>query len=92
MTYTIGSYLATHLSQIGLKHHFAVAGDYFGRSRTAVPGERQQRGRRAWLKRMATANKSRRQQCQISHPLAYRARLCRAEGPDGSIHPHHRPA
>jgi hypothetical protein len=60
MTYTIGSYLATHLSQIGLKHHFAVAGDYFGRSRTAVPGERQQRGRRAWLKRMATANKSRR--------------------------------
>jgi transposase len=32
------------------------------------------------------------QQCQISHPLAYRARLCRAEGPDGSVHPHHRPA
>jgi pyruvate decarboxylase len=26
--YTIGSYLATRLSQIGLKHHFAVAGDY----------------------------------------------------------------
>lgn len=28
MTYTVGSYLATRLSQIGLKHHFAVAGDY----------------------------------------------------------------
>ena len=25
---TIGSYLATRLEQIGLKHHFAVAGDY----------------------------------------------------------------
>jgi len=25
---TIGSYLATRLSQVGLKHHFAVAGDY----------------------------------------------------------------
>jgi indolepyruvate decarboxylase len=28
MTYTIGSYLAARFSQIGLKHHFAVAGDY----------------------------------------------------------------
>jgi pyruvate decarboxylase len=28
MTYTVGSYLATRLSQIGLEHHFAVAGDY----------------------------------------------------------------
>jgi pyruvate decarboxylase len=28
LTYTVGSYLATRLSQIGLKHHFAVAGDY----------------------------------------------------------------
>jgi indolepyruvate decarboxylase len=28
MTYTVGSYLAARLSQIGLKHHFAVAGDY----------------------------------------------------------------
>ncbi|HTO64477.1 MAG TPA: thiamine pyrophosphate-dependent enzyme [Bradyrhizobium sp.] len=28
MTYTIGSYLAERLSQIGLKHHFAVAGDF----------------------------------------------------------------
>ncbi|HTU43823.1 MAG TPA: thiamine pyrophosphate-binding protein [Bryobacteraceae bacterium] len=28
MTYTVGSYLATRLSQIGLKHHFAVVGDY----------------------------------------------------------------
>ncbi|MBV8177755.1 MAG: indolepyruvate decarboxylase, partial [Mycobacterium sp.] len=28
MTYTVGTYLATRLSQIGLKHHFAVAGDY----------------------------------------------------------------
>jgi pyruvate decarboxylase len=28
MTYTVGSYLASRLSQIGLKHHFAVAGDY----------------------------------------------------------------
>jgi pyruvate decarboxylase len=27
-TVTIGSYLATRLEQIGLKHHFAVAGDY----------------------------------------------------------------
>ncbi|MBC7787792.1 MAG: alpha-keto acid decarboxylase family protein [Methylophilaceae bacterium] len=27
-TYTVGSYLATRLSQIGLKHHFVVAGDY----------------------------------------------------------------
>jgi len=27
-TFTIGSYLATRLEQIGLKHHFAVAGDY----------------------------------------------------------------
>ena len=27
-TYTVGSYLATRLSQIGLKHHFAVAGDF----------------------------------------------------------------
>ena len=27
-TYTIGSYLGTRLAQIGLKHHFAVAGDY----------------------------------------------------------------
>jgi pyruvate decarboxylase len=27
-TYTVGSYLATRLTQIGLKHHFAVAGDY----------------------------------------------------------------
>jgi pyruvate decarboxylase len=26
--YTIGSYLAARLEQIGLKHHFAVAGDY----------------------------------------------------------------
>ena len=26
MTYTVGSYLAARLSQIGLKHHFAVAG------------------------------------------------------------------
>ena len=26
--YTVGSYLAARLSQIGLKHHFAVAGDY----------------------------------------------------------------
>jgi hypothetical protein len=25
---TIGSYLATRLEQIGLRHHFAVAGDY----------------------------------------------------------------
>jgi TPP-dependent 2-oxoacid decarboxylase len=28
MTYTVGSYLATRLHQIGLKHHFAVAGDF----------------------------------------------------------------
>ena len=28
MTYTVGGYLAKRLSQIGLKHHFAVAGDY----------------------------------------------------------------
>ncbi|QEO17994.1 alpha-keto acid decarboxylase family protein [Acetobacter vaccinii] len=28
MTYTVGTYLAERLSQIGLKHHFAVAGDY----------------------------------------------------------------
>ena len=27
-TTTIGSYLATRLEQIGLKHNFAVAGDY----------------------------------------------------------------
>jgi hypothetical protein len=27
-TTTIGGYLATRLEQIGLKHHFAVAGDY----------------------------------------------------------------
>ena len=27
-TCSIGSYLATRLEQIGLKHHFAVAGDY----------------------------------------------------------------
>ena len=26
--FTVGSYLAARLSQIGLKHHFAVAGDY----------------------------------------------------------------
>ncbi len=26
--YTVGSYLAARLSQIGLKHHFVVAGDY----------------------------------------------------------------
>ncbi|MBV8868058.1 MAG: hypothetical protein JOY65_01375 [Acetobacteraceae bacterium] len=26
--YTVGRYLAARLSQIGLKHHFAVAGDY----------------------------------------------------------------
>ena len=26
--YTVGSYLAVRLSQIGLKHHFAVAGDF----------------------------------------------------------------
>jgi pyruvate decarboxylase len=28
LTYTVGSYLAARLSQIGLKHHFAVAGDF----------------------------------------------------------------
>jgi pyruvate decarboxylase len=28
MTYTVGSYIAARLSQIGLKHHFAVAGDF----------------------------------------------------------------
>jgi len=28
MTYTVGHYLAERLVQIGLKHHFAVAGDY----------------------------------------------------------------
>jgi indolepyruvate decarboxylase len=28
MTYTVGSYLAKRLQQIGLKHHFAVAGDF----------------------------------------------------------------
>ena len=28
LTHTVGSYLAARLSQIGLKHHFAVAGDY----------------------------------------------------------------
>src|ERR1700722_20972218 len=28
MAYTVGSYLAARLSEIGLKHHFAVAGDY----------------------------------------------------------------
>ncbi len=28
VTYTVGSYLAKRLSQIGLKHHFVVAGDY----------------------------------------------------------------
>jgi pyruvate decarboxylase len=28
MPYTVGSYLAARLSQIGLRHHFAVAGDY----------------------------------------------------------------
>ena len=27
-TFTVGSYLAARLSQIGLKHHFVVAGDY----------------------------------------------------------------
>jgi Thiamine pyrophosphate enzyme, N-terminal TPP binding domain len=26
--YTVGSYLSARLSQIGLKHHFAVAGDF----------------------------------------------------------------
>jgi pyruvate decarboxylase len=28
MEYTVGSYLSARLSQIGLKHHFAVAGDF----------------------------------------------------------------
>jgi pyruvate decarboxylase len=28
MTYTVGSYLAERLQQIGLSHHFAVAGDF----------------------------------------------------------------
>ncbi|EHH67745.1 alpha-keto acid decarboxylase family protein [Gluconobacter morbifer] len=28
MTFTVGHYLAERLAQIGLKHHFAVAGDY----------------------------------------------------------------
>ncbi|GBQ87549.1 alpha-keto acid decarboxylase family protein [Gluconobacter albidus] len=28
MTYTVGHYLSERLTQIGLKHHFAVAGDY----------------------------------------------------------------
>nr|4ZP1_A Chain A, Pyruvate decarboxylase [Zymomonas mobilis]4ZP1_B Chain B, Pyruvate decarboxylase [Zymomonas mobilis]4ZP1_C Chain C, Pyruvate decarboxylase [Zymomonas mobilis]4ZP1_D Chain D, Pyruvate decarboxylase [Zymomonas mobilis] len=28
MSYTVGTYLAERLVQIGLKHHFAVAGDY----------------------------------------------------------------
>jgi pyruvate decarboxylase len=28
MEYTIGSYLSSRLSQVGLKHHFAVAGDF----------------------------------------------------------------
>jgi pyruvate decarboxylase len=28
MQYTVGSYLSARLSQIGLKHHFAVAGDF----------------------------------------------------------------
>src|ERR1700746_3836961 len=28
MTYTVGSYLAARLLQIGLEHHFAVAGDF----------------------------------------------------------------
>lgn len=28
MTFTVGHYLAERLTQIGLKHHFAVAGDY----------------------------------------------------------------
>ncbi|AQS86853.1 pyruvate decarboxylase [Neoasaia chiangmaiensis NBRC 101099] len=28
MAYTVGMYLAERLAQIGLKHHFAVAGDY----------------------------------------------------------------
>ncbi|GBQ07077.1 alpha-keto acid decarboxylase family protein [Acetobacter cerevisiae] len=28
MSYTVGTYLAERLAQIGLKHHFAVAGDY----------------------------------------------------------------
>jgi pyruvate decarboxylase len=28
MEYTVGTYLAARLSQVGLKHHFAVAGDF----------------------------------------------------------------
>ncbi len=28
MSHTVGSYLATRLAQIGLKHHFMVTGDY----------------------------------------------------------------
>jgi len=28
MTYTVGTYLATRLSQVGMRHHFAVAGDF----------------------------------------------------------------
>lgn len=28
MAYTVGTYLAERFAQIGLKHHFAVAGDY----------------------------------------------------------------
>jgi pyruvate decarboxylase len=28
MAYTVGSYLAARLTQIGMKHHFAVAGDF----------------------------------------------------------------
>jgi pyruvate decarboxylase len=28
VTFTVGSYLARRLQQIGLKHHFAVAGDF----------------------------------------------------------------
>ena len=28
MVFTVGHYLAERLTQIGLKHHFAVAGDY----------------------------------------------------------------
>ena len=32
-TYTVGSYLAARLSQIGLKHHFVVAGSAFDEQR-----------------------------------------------------------
>lgn len=28
MQYTVGTYLAARLAQIGLKHHFVVAGDF----------------------------------------------------------------